>query len=171
MSTLDAMIYRLAFLALVVAIIKRGAFVPALLLCISFLINELIFIKSPSWQQLENLYLTYSIKDFLISIILFMRKSTSEFLLAMMFVTTSSFHWLAKMEVNSYILDLKHARTDFMTYITAFEIAIIYAILIKGGGWHGGKRVRHFVCTGSRNVNNIFCIKAFKAIETWAQKR
>ena len=171
MSTLDAMIYKLAFIALVVAIIKRGAFVPALLLCISFLVNELIFIKSPSWQQLENLYLTYSSKDFLISIVLFMRKSTSEFLLGMLFVTSSVFHWLAKMEVNSYILDLKHVRTDFMTYITAFEIAIIYAILIKGGGWHGGKRVRHLVRNNSRSFNNIFRIKTSKAIKIWAQKQ
>lgn len=162
MTELDALIYKLAFLAVLVALLMRGYVIPAFLVCTSFVINELIFILDPTWKELENLYFSYAVKDFAIAIILLSMYRPSTFILGMLFIVSALFHKFAQIEVANKILDLKHIRTDFVTYITAFQIATIYASLIVGGGWNGGNRARRTVSNSSGSSRSLFHYQACK---------
>ena len=164
MSDLDALIYKMAFASVLVALAKRDMIAPALLLCASFLFNEMIFVLDPTWSELEALYFSYAIKDFLIALCLFLMYRTSAFILAITFVVSCLFHKVAQIQVANNYLDLLLIRTDFMTYITAAQIATIYYSLLKHGGGNGGKRVRYSFLSVCNSSRIIFHSKTFKVV-------
>ena len=164
MLEVDALVYKMAFVSVLIALVKRDMIAPALLLCASFLFNEMVFVLDPTWQQIEAYFFQLAIKDFLIAIGLFLMYRTSAFVLAITFVISCLFHKVAQIEVSNNILDLKHIRSDFMTYITAAQIATIYYSLLRHGGGNGGKRVRYSFSNDRNLGRSIFHSKTSKVV-------
>ena len=165
MPELDALIYKMAFVAVLVALVRRCDSSPALLLCASFIITDMIFVVKPSWEELELYFFQHAAKDFLIAVALFLMYKPSAFFLAMTFIVSSLFHKFAQIEVANNILDLKHIRTDFMTWLTVLQIATIYTALINcKGGQNGGKRVRRTFFDSRTFSRRFFHSKAFKVM-------
>jgi hypothetical protein len=163
-SELDALIYKLAFAGFLACLVKRKALIPVILMCLSFLFNEAVFIKSPSWDELSQLYAMYALKDFMIAFVLFSRNKPIEFLLALTFIASSAFHQLAQIQVYNYILELKHLRTDFVTYITVFQLATMYLIIFNSkGGWNGGKRGKRDISNHDHSLNRFLHLQTHKA--------
>ena len=161
MPDLDSLIYKMAFAALLIALIKRDFVVPAFLLCFSFLFNELIFIQKPTWYQLEQYFFAHAAKDFLIAVALFLMYRLNTLVLALTFIASCLFHKFAQIEIANKVLDLKHIRSDFMTYITVAQIATIYASLLQAkGGKNGGKRARCYILTRCRAISDFLHSKA-----------
>lgn len=162
MNDLDALIYKLALLSCLVALMARSNPVPALLLCLSLLLDEYIFVASPSWQELEKYFFQMAAKDLLVSVALFLMYKPSTFMLGMLFIVSALFHKFAQIEVANKILDLKHIRTDFVTYITVFQLATIYASLLEPRSGNGGKRARRAVFNSNSPSRSILHLQAFK---------
>jgi hypothetical protein len=142
---LDLLIYKIGFVVLLLSVFRRQALLVAFLLCASFAYSRYIFVYGqPSWAQLENWAALSSIKDALIMIILLSRLKTPEFILGLSFAISGLFHQFMLIEVENHILLLKHARTDFMVILTAFQLALVIFILIQGSGNNGGKRAKHY---------------------------
>ena len=156
------LIYKLAFAGLVIACFRQSALAAAFLLCASYLANELMFIKHPSWVELSYWFKLQSYKDFLIAVILFTRLKTTEIMLALIFIASCLFHHFAKIQVDNNILELKHIRTDFMIYITSAQLATMYLIILTGSGGYGGKRVRLGVFSTYSYIGRFLHSSTFK---------
>ena len=165
MPELDALIYKMAFVAVLVALVRRCDSSPALLLCVSFWFNEMAFVIDPSWEQIEVYSFQLAAKDFLIAVALFLMYKPSTFFLALTFVASCVFHKLAQIQVANNVLDLLLIRTDFMTWLTVLQIATIYTALINcKGGQNGGKRVRRTFFDSRTFSRRFFHSKAFKVM-------
>ena len=159
---LDMLIYKIAFVALLLSVSRRQAFLVAFLLCVSFAFNQYTFIEHPTWLELEARYSHIAIKDFLIMLILYTRLKTPEFILGLSFGVSGLFHQLMLIEIENHILTLKHVRIDFMVILTAFQLATVILILITGGGNNGGKRAKHYIPIVYNRLINVFYQTAHK---------
>ena len=165
MLAIDALVYKMAFIAVLVALVRRCDSSPAMLLCASFVFNHSVFVLNPSWSELELYFFKYAAKDFLIAVALFLMYKPSTFFLALTFVASCIFHKLAQIQVANNVLDLLLIRTDFMTWLTVLQIATIYTALVNcKGGHNGGKRVRRDIFDSSTFGRRFFHSKAFKVM-------
>ena len=160
---LDILIYKIAFVVLLLSVARRQALFVAFLLCASFAYGQYIFIQQPSWLQLEQWAKLFAVKDFVIMMILYTRLKTPAFILGLSFGVSGLFHQFMLIEIENHILTLKHVRTDFMVILTAFQLAIVILILIRGGGNNGGKRAKHYIPTVNSRFVNLFHQTAYKA--------
>jgi hypothetical protein len=164
MSDLDALIYKLAFAGFLASLIERRAIVPTFLVCLSFAYNEIIYIEVSTWESLSKWFAMYALKDFMVALALFSRSKPIEFVLALAFIASSAFHQLAQIQVYNYILDAKHIRTEFMTYVTVFQLATMYLIIFNSkGGWNGGKRGKRDISNHDHSINRFFHSQTYKA--------
>ena len=152
---LDELIYKIGFIVLLVAVVRRQALFAAFLLCVSFLWNEYTFIAHPTWAELEHRYIMLAVKDAIIFLSLFVRQKTPEILLAVIFAVSCAYHQWMLVEIQNRILTLKHFRTEFMTIITALQIATVI-ILLRRGGSNGGKRAKHSLFNLNYRFNHFF---------------
>lgn len=162
--SLDSLIYKLAFVAFLIAIIKRDDALPAFIICLSYIATDLIYIKSPTMEEIALYSFHHAIKDFVFAVAMFLIYKPAAFVLALTFIASCLFHKCAQVQANNHVLDLLRIRTDFMTYITAFQIATIYTAIIKSGGGNGGKRVRYFISCVRNSDFRILRKKTFKAL-------
>ena len=163
MSDLDALIYKLAFAGFLACLINKRAIVPVALVCLSFAYNELIYIEVSTWESLSKWFAMYALKDFIIAVALFSRLRSIELALALTFIVSSAFHQLAQIQVYNYILDLKHIRTEFMTYVTVFQLATMYLIIFTSkGDCNGGKRAKHHLPAVDRGFYTFFYNQTYK---------
>ena len=153
--TLDLLIYKIGFIALLVSAMRRQALFAAFLLCVSFLWNQYTFIAAPTWTELENRYAMIAIKDAVIFLLLFTRSKTPEIALAVIFASSSLYHQYMLIEIQNHILTFKHLRTEFMTIVTALQLATVF-IILTGGGNHGGKRAKHSLFNLNYRFNHFF---------------
>ena len=158
---LDLLIYKIGFIALIVSVFRRQAMFAALLLCASYIVNQLTFVQSPSWSELESRYLFISIKDVVIMLLFFLRLKTPELILGLSFAVCSLYHQWMLVEIQNRVLDLKHLRTDFMIILTALQLATVIFILIQGSQNNGGKRAKHSVSIVNRGFHNFLYIKTY----------
>lgn len=163
MSELDSIIYLAGIAGLGLSIIRRQAFIAAFLLCLSFYINELIFIENPSWSELSRWFFIMAAKDYLIAVTLGFRHKTTEFMLSMLFIASCLFHLLAQIEIYNQVLNLKYMRSQFMMYVTAAQLATMYLIILTEGGEDGGKRVKHGLSSFNHLYSRLFLAKTLKA--------
>ena len=160
---LDLLIYKIAFVVLLLSVARRQALLVAFLLCASFAFNQYTFVEHPTWLQLEGRYTLIAFKDFVLMLILYTRLKTAAFILGLSFGVSGLFHQFMLIEIENHILTLKHVRTDFMVILTAFQLAIVILILIKGSGNNGGKRAKHYIPTVNSRFVNLFHQTAYKA--------
>ena len=165
MIELDVLIYKLGFAGLIISCVRWQAFPAAFFLCLSFIINEWLFIKDPNWSELSKLYFMYAAKDFAIAVVFGFRIKTTEFILSMTFMASCLFHLVAQIETYNHTLGLIFVRTEFMTYITVAQLATMYLIILTGSGSNGGKRAKHWLFNSYYRLDNIFHRSACKVKE------
>lgn len=159
---LDLLIYKIGFAALLISVVRRPAMLAAFLLCLSFIINQYVFVIKPTWDEFEQWATYISIKDAVIMLILLSRLKTPEFILGLSFTVSSLFHQIMLIQIENHILTLKHLRTDFMVIITVIQLATVIYILINGSATNGGKRVKYRIPILNAPVFNLFYTQTYK---------
>lgn len=158
---LDNLIYHIGAIILALSLINRRIMLPALLLCLTFLVNELTFNINPTWTSLEHRSSSIALVNFIVGIALCSRLKTPEIILGLIFIVCSFYHQFMYIEIQNRGLALKHFRSDFMAAITALEFATMLFIL-SGGQSNGGKRAKHYLPIVNRGLNRFFHSPAFK---------
>lgn len=160
--TVDLLIYKMGFISLIVSVFKRQAMFAAILLCVSYMVDQYTFVAHPTWIELEFRYTALAAKDFIIMIMLFTRLKTPEITLGVIFAVSSLFHQCMLVEIQNQILTLKHMRTSFMEVVAAMQLATVILILITGSTNNGGKRAKHYLSVVDRSFYNLFHTPAYK---------
>jgi hypothetical protein len=135
---------------------------PAILLCVTFLANQLTFNPEPTWSDLEQRAVTIGAINFAIGFIFMARLKTPEFILGLIFIVCSFYFQAMLIEVQNQVLYLKNLRPSFMAVITALQLATIIFILIKGSPDNGGKRAKHNLSIVNRGFRNLFHYQTYK---------
>ena len=159
---LDLLIYKLAFISLILSAIRWQALPAAFLLCASLAYSQYIFNPNLSWSEAAEWTRLNSIKDAIIMLALLSRLKTPEFILGLSFAVSSLFHQIMLIQIENHILTLKHLRTDFMVIITVIQLATVIYILINGSATNGGKRVKYRIPRFNAPVFNILHTQTYK---------
>lgn len=163
MSHVDAMIYLAGLAGLVIAIVRRQAFIAAFFVCLSFYLNELFYTEPSTWHGLYMWAFILAAKDYLIAVMLGFRRKTTEFMLSMIFMVSCLFHLVVQVQLYNHDASLLLTREQFMMYVTAAQLATMYLIILTGGGEDGGKRVKHGLSSFNHLYSRLFLAKTLKA--------
>ena len=169
MTSLDATILSIsALLAMVALGMGRGVAI-AFIVFLSFAFNEWA-ITTLNLDSYEAFYTTGSnwmaliaAKDFLIVIILSYRSRKEELLLMVLFIMSSGFHQLCRMDfINADVenMPVYDVRFLFMQIVAALELAGVF-ITFTGSG-HGGKRGKSNIPWRNNRIVNLFHQTSYK---------
>ena len=156
---LDLLIYKIGAIVLALSLFRRRALLPVLLMCGTFVVNQLTFELNPTWNDLEQRAQAIAAVNFIFGFTLMTRLKTPEFILGVTFIVCSFYFQLMLVEIQNRVLDLKHLRTDFMIILTALQLATVIFILIQGSQNNGGKRAKHSISIVNRGFHNFLYIK------------
>lgn len=158
---LDLLIYKIGAIVLALSLFRRRALLPVLLLCGTFVVNQLTFELNPTWSDLEQRASTIAAVNFIFGFALMTRLKTPEFIIGLTFIVCSFYFQFMLIEVQNRVLDLKNSRPDFMVALTALQLATVIFILIQGSQNNGGKRAKHSVSIVNRGFHNFLYIKTY----------
>lgn len=164
---LDLIIALLILAALSIGIICNRLILAVLLLLISHIFNMVVNIgvvsdrlfdlslwvelfnsssfhyQVKSWELLFLCTMAIASKDFVILVILGLRRRSSEIIIALTFLASLILHLEIVKEVgfsDRALLDLYYDRSNIMMWLTAIQLGVIYLAILKGGQGNGGKR-------------------------------
>lgn len=162
MTELDLLIYRLAIAGLIVSLFRRQALMAAVLLCLSFLFDQAIFIERPRWYEIQGMYFSYALKDLCIAIVFLFSRRTMEVALGLLFAISSLVSQIIYIQVDNEVFYLFDNRTAIVSYISAAQIAIIWTLILSKESTDGGKRAKHSVYSSDHIVYDFFCLSSRK---------
>lgn len=170
---LDQIIVFACFIAITLSIFSGAGLVPALLITLSLVINEMALsvVDTTSriiyFATIDDWAIYVSVKDLLFLTLLGFRQNPRELIILLSFAVSCLFHQAILAQVLTYEaknLTLFAIRPQVMMYVSVAQLATVFYIILTGSGINGGKRkcAKRNILDFHHNFHRVLHVQAFK---------